>query len=159
MEDKSLGTTDKQTPRVDGTAAMFIGVVVADWHKSITEALLKGCREKLIFLGVDQNNILVQHVPGSFEIPLAAQQMITNTEVDAVVCLGCVIKGDTDHNDHINRAVSQAIMDLNLKHNKPFLYGVLTCDNMDQAAARAGGKVGNKGEDAALAAVLMVSIS
>jgi len=136
---------------------MHIGIVVADWHDEITSSLLKGCTSKLESLGVLNDNIHVSHVPGSYELPLGARYLLN--DVDGVICLGCVIKGDTDHNQYINQAVANGLMDLNLKYEKPVIFGLLTTDTMEQAKERAGGNKGHKGEDAALAVVKMIDMA
>ncbi len=135
---------------------MRIGIVVADWHHEVTTSLLEGCREKLVSLGVLPKNIQETQVPGSFELPLGAQYLLN--EVDGVICLGCVIKGETEHNNYINQAVAKGLMNLNLKYEKPVIFGLLTTDTLQQAKARAGGDKGHKGVDAALAVVKMVHL-
>jgi 6,7-dimethyl-8-ribityllumazine synthase len=97
-------------------------------------------------------------VPGSFELPLAAQWSAKKKKIDAVICLGCVIQGETRHFEFINQSVAQGIKDVGLKYNKPVIFGVLTTDNMRQAMDRAGGKHGNKGDEAAITAIKMLAI-
>ena len=135
-----------------------IGIVVADWNVAITKALLKGALNILKKNGVLEKNIFVKHVPGSFELPLGAQLMEETFHPDAIICLGCVIKGETSHYDYICSSVSNGIMQLNLKFSKPFIFGVLTCNDNQQAIDRAGGIMGNKGEEAAHAALAMVAL-
>lgn len=126
-----------------------IGVVVARWNEEITGALRSGAIEALRQSGIGKNQILTREVPGSFELPLAAQQFFTNRSVVGVICIGCLIQGDTPHFDYISQAVAQGIMDVNLKTGKPVIFGVLTVNTHQQAIDRAGGKLGNKGEEAA----------
>ena len=124
-------------------------IVVAEWNEDITEALFQGAHDALLKLGVKKENIIRKNVPGSFELPLGAQWMIDQKEIAAVIALGCVIQGDTPHFDYICQAVANGIMKVNLKANKPVAFGVITTLNKKQALERAGGKLGNKGEEAA----------
>ena len=133
-----------------------IAIVVAEWNDEITEPLFDGAYHALIELGAKKENIIRKNVPGSFELPLAAQQMAEQKNIDAVICIGCVIQGDTPHFDYICQAVAFGIMKVNLKFNKPVAFGVLTTLNKKQALERAGGKLGNKGEEAALTVVKML---
>ncbi len=133
-------------------------IVVARWNETITRKLLDGAVSTLKVHGVADERIDVAWVPGSFEIPLAAQRMATSGRYAAVLCLGAVIRGETTHDQHINRAVSLAISQLALSANVPVLFGVLTCETMEQAIHRAGGNVGNKGAECAEAALHMVGL-
>jgi len=135
------------------------GITVAKWNKSITGALLEGCRETLIAHGVPEDQIYVEWVPGTFELPYGANLLSQKYKVDAVICLGCVIKGETSHNEYINQSVAGALMQLGLMRNKPFIFGVLTPNDQEQAEDRAGGKHGNKGVEAAVTALEMVGLS
>jgi 6,7-dimethyl-8-ribityllumazine synthase len=132
-------------------------IVVADWNEEITHALFQGAYAALLALGARKKNIRSLHVPGSFELPLGAQ-WAAGKSTDAVICLGCVIQGDTPHFDYICQAVAKGIMDVNLRTNKPVAFGVLTVLNKKQAIDRAGGKLGNKGEEAAQTVVKMLEI-
>jgi len=131
-------------------------IVVAEWNDEITESLFDGAYQALLELGAKKGNIIRKNVPGSFELPLGAQQMAEQKNIDAVICIGCVIQGDTPHFDYICQAVAYGIMKVNLKFNKPVAFGVLTTLNKKQALERAGGKLGNKGEEAALTVVKML---
>ena len=133
-------------------------IVVAHWNESITEKLLEGAVRALVEIGVADDAIDIAWVPGSFEIPLVAQRMAESGAYSAVICLGAVIRGETSHDLHINRAVSLAISQIALTANVPVLFGVLTCETMDQAIERAGGKAGNKGAECAQAAIHMVGL-
>ena len=137
---------------------MRFGIIVSQWNQTITKALLKGALAALKKQGVPDKNIIVKQVPGSFELPLGAQLLEESHHPDAVICLGCVIQGETPHFDYICNAVSEGIMNLNLKYSKPFIFGVLTCNNRQQAVDRSGGIMGNKGEEAALTAISMVAL-
>ncbi len=131
-------------------------IVVAEWNEEITEVLFQGAYDGLLGLGANKKNIVRRNVPGSFELPLAALQLATKKEIDAVICIGVVIKGDTPHFDYICQAVALGIMEVNLVTKKPVAFGVLTVLNKKQALERAGGKLGNKGEEAALTVVRML---
>jgi 6,7-dimethyl-8-ribityllumazine synthase len=133
-------------------------VVVARWNEAITRKLLDGAVATLRQHGVADDAIDVAWVPGSFEIPLAAQRLTASGQYAAVLCLGAVIRGETSHDQHINRAVSLAISQIALAANVPVLFGVLTCETMEQAIHRAGGNVGNKGAECAEAALHMVGL-
>ncbi len=133
-------------------------IVVAEWNEEITEQLYQGAFDSLLKLGAKKKNVIRKNVPGSFELPLAAQWMAEKKEVDAVICLGCIIQGETAHFDYICQAVAYGVMKVNLKSNKPVAFGVLTTLNKKQAMDRAGGKYGNKGEEAALTVVKMLEL-
>jgi 6,7-dimethyl-8-ribityllumazine synthase len=121
-------------------------------------ALRDGATKTLKEHGVKEKNIHVQLVPGAFELPLAAKWLYLNKKAHAVICLGCVIKGDTDHDIYINNAVSTAIMNLGLETGAPFVFGVITPNNHQQAKDRAGGKHGNKGVECAMATLKMLEL-
>ncbi len=131
------------------------GIVVADWNYEITGAMAEGALKTLKDYGAKEENIIIKRVPGSIELTLGAQLLADNLELDAVICLGCVIQGETRHFDYVCDSVTYGITELNLKYNKPFIFGVLTTDNLQQAKDRAGGKHGNKGDEAAAAAIKM----
>lgn len=131
-------------------------IVVADWNEEITGALYEGAFTSLVTNGVRKNNIIRQNVPGTFELSLGALRLAEKKDVDAVICLGCVIQGETPHFDYICQAVAYGITEVNLKTKKPVIFGVLTTLDQKQAMDRAGGKHGNKGEEAALTAIKML---
>lgn len=137
---------------------MRFGIVVSDWNREITWALLEGAVSTLKKHGATDNNIVVNHVPGSFELTLGAQFLAEYDDLDAVICLGCVIQGETPHFDYICQGVTQGITQLNMEYNLPFIFGVLTTLNQQQAADRAGGKHGNKGDEAAVTAIKMAAL-
>lgn len=143
---------------LDGCQNMRFGIVVAEWNEGITKKLLEGALETLLKHGVEEENILIKNVPGSFELPLGAQYFFEFTNIHAVICLGCVIQGETRHFDFISQAVALGIKDVGLKYNAPVVFGVLTTDNEQQAIERAGGKLGNKGVEAAQTALKMVNL-
>lgn len=131
-------------------------IVVAEWNEEITEALYEGAVQTLITSGVKKNHIIRKTVPGSFELSLGALWMAERKGIHAVICLGCVIQGDTPHFDYICQAVSYGITEVGLKTKKPVIFGVLTTLNKQQALERAGGRCGNKGEEAAITAIQML---
>ncbi len=133
-----------------------IAIVVAEWNEEITEALYEGAVAGLIGNGVKQKNIIRKNVPGSFELSLGGLWMAQEKNIDAVICLGCVIQGDTPHFDYICQAVAYGVTEAGLKTGKPVIFGVLTTLNKQQAIDRAGGKLGNKGEEAAITALKMM---
>jgi len=132
-------------------------VVVAEWNEDVTEALYEGAVASLLAHGVKKQNIIRKNVPGSFELTLGSLWMAEKKEIAAVICLGCVIQGDTPHFDYICQAVANGITEVNIKAKKPVIFGVLTTLNKQQALERAGGKLGNKGEEAALTAITMLN--
>jgi len=133
-----------------------IGIVISEWHPEITEALFNGAVKILLENKIKKENIIRKNVPGSFELPFGAQ--LLTEKVKAVICLGCVIKGETDHYDFICDSVANGIMNVGLKTNIPVAFGVLTTSNLTQAQERTGGKHGNKGEDAAYTVLKMLAI-
>jgi 6,7-dimethyl-8-ribityllumazine synthase len=135
-----------------------IGIVVSAYHEQITFALRDGCIATLKKHGVQEKHIYLQMTPGAFELPLAAGWLYDKSKADAIICLGCVIKGDTDHDVYINNAVSQALMNLSLETKAPFIFGLLTPNTEQQAKDRAGGKYGNKGDECAVAALKMLAL-
>ncbi|MFI3295991.1 MAG: 6,7-dimethyl-8-ribityllumazine synthase [Rikenellaceae bacterium] len=137
---------------------MSFGIVVSQWNLDITSKLLEGAIDTLTKAGCLRENITVKWVPGAFEIPLAVQYFADLTTVDGVVALGCVIQGETRHFDFICGPVSQSILNIQLAEGLPVGFGLLTTNDMQQALDRAGGKHGNKGDEAAATAIMMVSL-
>ena len=137
---------------------MSFGIVVSEWNPAITDALLEGAYNTLVANGAHPSNIIVKHVPGSFELVLGAQFFAEYTEVDAIICLGCIIQGETPHFTYICQGVTNGITQLNMEYNIPFIFGLLTTENFEQARERAGGKHGNKGEEAAAVAIKMAAL-
>lgn len=131
-------------------------IVVAEWNEDITEALYEGAVASLLEHGVKKNHIIRKNVPGSFELSLGGLWMAEKKDIDAVICLGCVIQGDTPHFDYICQAVAYGITEAGLKSRKPVIFGVITTLDKQQALDRAGGKLGNKGEEAAITAIKML---
>ncbi|VAW12732.1 6,7-dimethyl-8-ribityllumazine synthase [hydrothermal vent metagenome] len=156
MATKNL--SDYDTAKIPSAKNMKFGIVVSEWNYGITGALAEGAVSTLLKHGAKEENIIVSHVPGSFELPLGGQFIAEHEEVDAIILLGCVIQGETRHFDFICQGVTQGTVDLNLKYNKPFIFGVLTTENTEQAKSRAGGRLGNKGDEAAVTAIKMVAL-
>ncbi|MFO0939664.1 MAG: 6,7-dimethyl-8-ribityllumazine synthase [Pirellulales bacterium] len=136
-----------------------VGIAVSTYNSNITRRLREGAIQTLRSAGICDQNILVAEVPGAWELPLACQQMFDSHSVDAVMALGAVIRGETTHDQHINRAVSTALMEMMIKTGKPVGFGLLTCNTMEQAIHRAGGNVGNKGAETAEAVWAMLKLS
>jgi len=156
MASNQKNLSDFSTKNTGNVSGKKVGVVVSEWNDQITDALLEGALETLKEQGIKREYISVHYVPGSFELTLGAQYLAQKDSIDAVICLGCVIQGETRHFDFICDAVAQGICNVGLKYNKPVIFGVLTTDNQQQALDRAGGKHGNKGDEAAITAVKML---
>lgn len=137
-------------------SAKKVAIVVAEWNEDITEALYEGAVQSLLASGIRKSNIIRKTVPGSFELSLGGLWMAERKDIHAVICLGCVIQGDTPHFDYICQAVAYGVTEAGLKTKKPVIFGVLTTLNRQQALERAGGKLGNKGKEAAITAIRML---
>jgi 6,7-dimethyl-8-ribityllumazine synthase len=139
-------------------ASYRIAIIVAQWNAEITKALYDGAYQFLTRHGISKDHIITVEVPGSFELTSGADILLTNNQLDAVICLGCVIQGETRHFDFICNAVANGLTQVSIKHTKPVIFGVLTTDTFQQAKDRSGGKHGNKGEEAAASALQMVTL-
>jgi 6,7-dimethyl-8-ribityllumazine synthase len=137
---------------------MKFGIVVAEWNYHITSSLTRAAISTLQKHGAKEENIIVKHVPGSFELTAGGQFLAEYTDVDAILLLGCVIQGETPHFDYICQGVTQGATILNTKYNLPVIFGVLTTLTEQQSLERAGGKLGNKGDEAAITAIKMVAM-
>ncbi len=156
---KKTNLSDYNPAEVPSGRDYRVGIVVAEWNREITDALAQGAIDTLREHGVEEENIQLVHVPGSFELTTGADLMLSNDEeLDAVICIGCVIQGDTRHFDFICEAVSQGVTNVALKHEKPVIFSVLTTNDMQQAQDRAGGKHGNKGVEGAVTALKMIKL-
>ena len=133
-------------------------VVVSEWNEEVTESLYNGVVNTLLSHGAEKENIAKVYVPGSFELSLGAQKLAKRDDIDAVICIGCVVKGETKHFDFICEAVAHGITNVSLKYDKPVIFGVLTPNTQQQALDRAGGKHGNKGDEAAITAIKMLAL-
>ena len=136
----------------------IFGIVVSEWNKEITDNLLQGAVETLLEHGVDEKDIYVRYVPGSFELPFGASTLLEKKKFDAVICLGCVIQGETRHFEFISQAVAHGIMKVSLSERITVIFGVLTTDTLQQAKDRSGGALGNKGTEAAVTALKMAAL-
>ena len=142
---------------VPSAKEMHIHIAFSEWNNEITSQLLKGALHVLTSKGLNESDITVMTVPGTFELPVAAKSLLKHKSADAVICLGCVIKGETEHDMFINQSVATSLNQLAITATKPMIFGVLTVNTMEQAQERAGGKYGNKGEEAAVTAIKMIA--
>ncbi len=154
---KNLSTYDESN--LPDAADFSFGIVVADWNAEITHALYDGCVQTLLKHGAREDCIHTIQVPGSFELPQGARLLAGAKKVDVLIAIGCVIKGETSHNEYINQAVAQGLTRLSLMSGKPCVFGVLTPNDERQARDRAGGKYGNKGVEAAVTAIRMAALA
>ncbi|MBQ3392874.1 MAG: 6,7-dimethyl-8-ribityllumazine synthase [Lachnospiraceae bacterium] len=144
--------------KVVAPEGMKVGIVAARFNEIIVNKLLGGAVDGLVRHGVEEDNITAAWVPGAFEIPVVAKKMAESGEYDAVICLGCVIRGQTTHYDYVCNEVSKGVAQVGLASGVPTMFGIVTTENIDQAIARAGSKAGNKGYDCALGAIEMVNL-
>lgn len=154
---KNLSNYDPD--KIPSAKGMKIGIVVSEWNKEITFALLNGAVSTLVKFGISEEDILINYVPGSFELTSGARMLADKEEINGIICIGCVIRGDTPHFDYICQGVTQGITMLNINYKIPFIFGVLTTNDLQQAKDRAGGKHGNKGDEAAVTVVKMVHLN
>jgi 6,7-dimethyl-8-ribityllumazine synthase len=143
---------------IPDASSFRFGIVVSEWNNEITGKLLEGTINTLIKNRVKEDNIFTYTVPGAFELTLGVQLIAENVFVDAIIAIGCVIQGETPHFDYICQGVTQGLTNLNIKYNIPVIFGVLTTNNLKQAQERAGGKHGNKGDEAAITAIKMINL-
>jgi 6,7-dimethyl-8-ribityllumazine synthase len=155
-KDKNLSHTISALPEIDHAK---VAIITAEWNHEITFSMRDACLKELVKNGVSDDDVMHVTVPGAFELPSAAKMILTNGKWDAVICIGCVIKGETKHDEYISNAVAQGIMNLSIVSGKPIIFGVLTPNDMQQALDRAGGQHGNKGVEAAHTAIKMISLS
>lgn len=145
-------------PSAEHCKKLRIGIVAAEWNDNIISPLLQGAIDTLTENGVCPENIFVSRVPGTVELTYGAKRMIDSLSPDAVIVLGCVVRGDTPHFDYVCDSVTQGVTELNLRERVPVIFGVITTNNMEQALDRAGGKVGNKGSECAATALKMTAL-
>ena len=153
---KNLSNYDLES--LPNGAHFKVGIAVSEWNRLITEGLLEGACEVLRQSGIPDDCLMIKWVPGSFELPLAAQWLTADPEIDGVICIGSVIRGETAHFEYVCEATANGIMRVNLDSNKPVMFCVLTDDNKEQAEARSGGNHGNKGVEAAVGLLNMLAI-
>lgn len=158
MASSEKNLSDIKTGSLKEPEKIKIAVVVSEWNEQVTESLYSATFQTLLNEGITRENIIKKSVPGSFELSLGAQWQAEREDIHAVICLGCVIQGETKHFDFICDAVAHGITNVSLKYNKPVVFGVLTTNNLKQALERSGGKHGNKGDEAAATAIGMLSL-
>ena len=156
MASNQKNLSDYSEKNVNDISGKKFAVVVSEWNEEVTESLYSGAYTTLVEHGASKENIIRKNVPGSFELSIGAQWMAEQADIDAVICIGCVIQGETKHFDFICDAVAHGITNVSLKYNKPVIFGVLTPNTQKQALDRAGGKYGNKGDEAAITAIKML---
>ncbi len=159
MSSNAFQLSDSDMSSVPSGKGMKVGIVVAEWNDCITKALLKGAENTLTANGVLPEDIVVEVVPGSFELIFGCSQMVKKHTVDAVIAIGCVIRGDTPHFDYICQAVSGGISNINAEGDIPVVFGLLTTNSQEQAEERSGGMLGNKGDEYAVTALKMVAFA
>lgn len=159
MATKYHNLSDYDFNAVPDASDMRFGIVCSEWNSNITFNLLRGAQDTLKRHGVKEENILVQMVPGSFELTFGSQQMMKSGRVDAVIALGCVVRGDTPHFDYVCAGTTQGLAQLNTTGDIPVIYGLITTNNMEQAEDRCGGKLGNKGDECAVCAIKMIDFA
>ena len=159
MATKYHNLSDYDANAVPDAKGMRIGIVVSEWNMNVTARLLQGATSTLIKLGVNEDDILVRSVPGSFELVYGARCLmdLPGDGLDAVIVLGCVVRGETPHFDYVCSGVTQGVADMNVLGRMPVIFGLLTNDTMQQSIDRAGGIHGNKGDESAVTAVKMVA--
>ena len=148
--------SDYNVHSVPDATGMRVGIVVSEWNEKITGALLDGACKTLMKHGVREESINIKTVPGSFELVYGAARFVSSGLVDVVIAIGCIIRGDTPHFDYICQGVTQGLADLNKEGKIPVIYGLLTCNTLEQAQERCGGMLGNKGDECAVTAIKMV---
>ncbi|TVQ83162.1 MAG: 6,7-dimethyl-8-ribityllumazine synthase [Bacteroidetes bacterium] len=158
MSDKKKNLSEYDIHAVPDASDMRFGILVSEWNDEITFELCRGAIDTLKKHGAKDENIEIHYVPGSFELPLGAQYVAQTGKVDSVICIGCVIQGETRHFEFICNAAAVGITNVGLKTDIPVIFGVLTPDTWQQAKDRAGGKHGNKGDEAAITAIKMVHL-
>lgn len=156
MATTNLSDYDKSS--IPNAKDLRFGIVVSEWNENITEGLFNGAKKTFLENGVAEENIIRWDVPGSFELIFGCKKMLQTQEVDAVIAIGTVIQGETKHFDFVCEGVTQGIVDLNIKHDVPVIFCVLTDDTKQQSIDRSGGKLGNKGVECAVAALKMAAI-
>lgn len=159
MSSNAFQLSDSDMAPVPSGKGMRVGIVASEWNENITKALLNGAKETLISNGVNPEDVVVEIVPGSFELIFGCSQMVKKHNVDAVIAIGCVIRGDTPHFDYICQAVSSGISKLNVEENVPVIFGLLTTNSQEQAEERSGGILGNKGDEYAITALKMIAFA
>ena len=151
--------SDFHPKTVPDASAMRFAIIVSEWNPAVTEKLKEGAYNTLIKYGAIRENIYVVYVPGSFELVYAARRIVGSIKPDAVISIGCIIRGDTPHFDYVCSGVTQGFARLNAEGDIPCIFGILTTDNLQQAVDRSGGKYGNKGDEFAITAIKMAHLA
>ena len=160
MDNKKTNLSDYDPTVIPSGAKYRIAIVAAEWNAEITDAMLHGAYDTLVKHGVCEDNIMVCRVPGAFELTSSADILLTKRcDLDAVICIGCVIQGETRHFDFICESVANGLANVSIKHSKPVIFSVLTTNDMEQARERSGGKHGNKGVEGAVTALKMCAFN
>lgn len=150
--------SDYQNLNIQNAGELSIGIIVSDWNDFATHGMLQGAVETLTKEGVPKDHIHIHHVPGAFELSYASAQACKSKKYDAVISIGCVIRGETSHFDFVCHGVTQGITECNILYDIPVIFCVLTDDTKEQSIARSGGKLGNKGVEAAVTALHMTQL-
>lgn len=160
MDNKKTNLSDYDPTVIPSGAKYRMAIVAAEWNAEITDAMLHGAYDTLVKHGVCEDNIMVCRVPGTFELTSSADILLTKRcDLDAVICIGCVIQGETRHFDFICESVANGLANVSIKHGKPVIFSVLTTNDMEQARERSGGKHGNKGVEGAVTALKMCAFN
>ena len=159
MSSQHKNLSDFSGGEIPSAEGYRFGIVVAEWNAEITNALYQGAYDNLVKYGAKEENIFTYQVPGSFELTSGADLLLKKGGLDAVICLGCVIQGETRHFDFICNAVANGVSNVAVKYSKPVIFGVLTTNNHQEAFDRAGGKYGDKGDEAAVTAIKMAHLA
>jgi len=158
MSSKDKNLSEVPSISLNKPESIKVGVAVALWNEEITSSLWEGCKDYLLKQGLLEKNIIKVEVPGTFELPMACKMLIQSNNLQGTVAIGCVIKGETSHNEYINNAVANGLVQLSLLSSTPCIFGVLTPNSMEQALERAGGSYGNKGVEAGSTLLQMISL-
>ena len=158
MSSENKNLSENPDISLSRSESVRISIVTSEWNHEITVSMQDACTQCLMEYGIPRENIIISKVPGAFELVLGAKWALASDKTDAVICIGCVIKGETKHDEYISTAVAHGIMTLGLASNKPVIFGVLTPNDIKQAFDRAGGKYGNKGVEAATSALKMIAL-
>lgn len=159
MSSKDTQPSISDVPALINADRKKVGIVVSEWYKDINDLLLSGAESVLEKAGLPKDNLIVENVPGTFELPVGAKMILQKYSLDAVICIGCVIKGETKHDEYISSSVAQGLINLSIMSGKPVIFGVLTPNTKEQAEERSGGKYGNKGEEAGVTAIKMINLA
>ncbi|EJX01696.1 riboflavin synthase subunit beta [gut metagenome] len=159
MSSQAFSFQDQVAQNIPNAADMRFAIVVSEWNNHITDKLMEGAHATLLQYGAKENNIHIHRVPGSYELVFGASQLAKSGLVDAIIAIGCVVRGDTPHFDYICEGTTQGLTQLNTDGNIPVIFGLITVNTMEQAEERAGGNLGNKGNEFAVTAIKMVNFA